>query len=95
VGGNIDAHRRIHTEYMSFKNHSTISSSYGIQVHYHHYQRRYFDRLLYCDSRYVSKMYLGIWKPPGVSKRMWSVSLDVSISGKYQTLEVHSCHPSE
>jgi len=36
-------------------------------------------------------MYFSHWKPPGVSERMWSVNLDASISGEYQTLEGHSC----
>jgi len=43
----------------------------------------------------ISKMYFSYWKPPGVSERMWSVNLDASISGEYQTLEGHSCWPSE
>jgi len=43
----------------------------------------------------ISKMYFSHWKPPGVSERMWSVSLDASISGEYQTLGGHSCRPSE
>jgi hypothetical protein len=30
-----------------------------------------------------------------VSERMWSVNLDVSVSGEYQTLGGHSCRPSE
>jgi len=32
-------------------------------------------------SLYISKMYFSHWKPPGVFERMWSVTLDVSISG--------------
>jgi len=44
---------------------------------------------------YISKMYFSHWKPPGVSERMWSVNLDASISGEYQTLGGHSCRPSE
>jgi len=44
---------------------------------------------------YISKMYLILWKPPGVSERMWSVNLDASNSGEYQTLGGHSCRPSE
>jgi hypothetical protein len=43
----------------------------------------------------ISKMYFGHWKPPGVSERMWSVNLDASISGEYQTLGGHSSQPSE
>jgi len=35
------------------------------------------------------------WKPPGVSERMWSVNINASISGEYQTLGGHSCRPSE
>jgi hypothetical protein len=48
-----------------------------------------------CKNDGISKMYLSHWKPPGVSERMWSVNLDVSISGEYQTLGGHSCRPSE
>jgi hypothetical protein len=43
----------------------------------------------------ISKMYFSHWKAPGVSERMWSVNLDASISGEYQTLGGHSCLPSE
>ena len=43
----------------------------------------------------ISKMYFSHWKTPGVSERMWSVILDASISGEYQTLGGHSCRPSE
>jgi len=43
----------------------------------------------------ISKMYFSHWKPPGVSEKMWSVNLDVSISGEYQTLGGHFCRPSE
>jgi hypothetical protein len=43
----------------------------------------------------ISKMYFSHWKPPGVSERMWSVNLDASISGEYQTLGGHSCRRSE
>ena len=35
----------------------------------------------------ISKMYFRHWKPPGVSDRMWSVNLDASISGEYNTLK--------
>jgi hypothetical protein len=42
----------------------------------------------------ISKMYFSHWKPPGVSERMWSVNLDASISGEYQTLGGHSCRLS-
>ena len=44
---------------------------------------------------HISKMYFSHWKTPGVSERMWSVILDASISGEYQTLGEHSCWPSE
>jgi hypothetical protein len=40
-------------------------------------------------------MYFSHWKPPGVSERMWSVNLNASISGEYQTLGGHSFRPSE
>jgi len=43
----------------------------------------------------ISEMYFSQWKPPEVSERMWSVNLDASISGEYQTLGGHSCWPSE
>jgi len=44
---------------------------------------------------FISKMNFSHWKTPGVSERMWSVNLDASISGEYQTLGGHSCWPSE
>jgi len=44
---------------------------------------------------HISKMNFSHWKPPGVSERMWSVNLDVSISGEYQALGGHSGYPSE
>jgi len=43
----------------------------------------------------ISKMYFSHWKPPGVFESMWSVNLDASISGEYQTLGGHSGRPSE
>jgi hypothetical protein len=43
----------------------------------------------------ISKMYFSRWEPPGVSERMWSVKLEASISGEYQTLGGHSGRPSE
>jgi len=43
----------------------------------------------------ISKMHFSHWKPAGVSERMLSVKLDVSISGEYQTLGGQSCRPSE
>jgi len=44
------------------------------------------ERILRC----ICKMYFSHWKPPGVSERMWSVKLEASISGGYQTLGGHS-----
>ena len=41
----------------------------------------------------IIKMYFSYWNPPGVSGRMWSVNLDASISGEYQTKGGHSCWP--
>jgi len=43
----------------------------------------------------ISKMYFSLWKTPGVSERMWSVNLEASISGEYQTLGRDSGRPSE
>jgi len=43
----------------------------------------------------ISTMYFSHWNHPGVSERMWSVNLDTSNSGEYQTLGGHSCRPSE
>ena len=43
----------------------------------------------------MSPMYFSLWKTPGVSERMWSVNVEGSISGEYQTLERHSSRPSE
>ena len=40
-------------------------------------------------------MYFSLWKTPGVSERMWSVNLEVSMSGEYQTLGGFSGRPSE
>jgi hypothetical protein len=40
-------------------------------------------------------MYISLWKPPEGSKRMWSVNLDASSSGEYQTVGGHSSQPSE
>jgi hypothetical protein len=53
--------------------------------------------VLWLDKLYgfISKMYFIRLKPPGVSARMWSVNLDASISGEYQTLGGHSCWDSE
>jgi hypothetical protein len=46
-------------------------------------------------DEYSSKMYFSHWKPLEVSERMWSVNLDASMSGEYQTLGGNSCWPSE
>jgi len=43
----------------------------------------------------ISTMYFSLWKTPGVSERMWSVNLEGSISGEYQTLGGYSGRPSE
>jgi len=43
----------------------------------------------------ICTMYFSHWMPPGVSEKMWSVNLDASISGEYQTLGGHSWRPSE
>ena len=51
--------------------------------------------LILGDTEDISKMYFSHWKAPGVSERMWSINLDASISGEYQTLGGHSCRPSE
>ena len=55
------------------------------------------DKCWWCLGKesHISKMYFSHWKPPGVSERMWSVNLNASISGEYQTLGGHSCRPSE
>jgi hypothetical protein len=39
-----------------------------------------------CALNCISKMYFSLWMTPGVSERMWSVNIEVSISGEYQTL---------
>jgi len=44
---------------------------------------------------FISKMYFSLWKTLGVSERMWSVNLEASISGEYQTLGGYSGRPSE
>jgi hypothetical protein len=44
---------------------------------------------------YISKMYFSLWKPPEVSERMWSVNLDASGSGEFQTVGGHSGQPWE
>jgi hypothetical protein len=43
----------------------------------------------------ISKMYFSLWEPPEVSERMWSVNLDGSMSGEYQTIGGHSDLPLE
>ena len=60
--------------------------------------KTYYDIVLKEENtalRFISRMYFSHWKPPGVSERMWSVNLDGSISGEYQTIGGHSCEPSE
>ena len=52
-------------------------------------------RLAVPTLRDISKMYFRCRKSPGVSERMWSVNLDASMSGSYQTLGGHSGHNSE
>jgi hypothetical protein len=44
------------------------------------------DPLVHIGIYYISKMYFSYWEPPGVTERMWSVHLDASVSGEYQTL---------
>ena len=44
---------------------------------------------------YISKMHFSYWEPLGVSEKIWSVNLDASISGEYQTLGGQSGWPSE
>jgi hypothetical protein len=44
---------------------------------------------------YIRKMYFSYWKAAGVFVTMWSLNLDASISGEYQTLGEHSCRLSE
>jgi len=51
--------------------------------------------LLLMPTTSIGKMHFSHWKPPGVSKRMWSVNSDASVSGEYQTLGGHSGRPSE
>jgi hypothetical protein len=46
-------------------------------------------------SEYISKMNFSFWKTPGVSERMWSVNLEASISGEYQTLAGYVGRPLE
>ena len=47
------------------------------------------------QAEYISKMNFSHRKPPGVSERMWSVNLDASIAGEYETVGGHCCRPSE
>jgi len=54
-----------------------------------------FRELSVVPESFISKMYFGLWKTPGVSERMWSVNLAASISGEYQTLGGYSGRPSE
>ena len=58
-------------------------------------EARKLHRMPTAHDLFNSKMYFSHWKPPGVSERMWSVNLDASISGEYQTLGGYSCRPSE
>jgi hypothetical protein len=51
--------------------------------------------LLYQYCAHISKMYFSLWKPPGVSERMWSVYFEGSISGQNHTLGGYSGQPSE
>ena len=46
-------------------------------------------------NKYISKMYFSLWKPPGISERMWGVNLDASSSGDYETLGRHYGRCSE
>ena len=43
----------------------------------------------------ISKLYVSLWKTPGVSERMSSVNLEASILGEYRTLAGYSGRPSE
>lgn len=43
----------------------------------------------------LCKMYSTYLRPPGVTERMWSVNVDVSISGEYGMQGGHSGHHSE
>jgi len=52
------------------------------------------DAAANCDI-FIRKMFFSLWKPPGVSERMWSVNLDVSMSGEYQTQGGNSGRPSD
>jgi hypothetical protein len=54
-----------------------------------------FHDIFHFGLDFIRKMYFSHWKPPGVSERMWSVTLDASISEEYQTLGRHSCQPSQ
>jgi hypothetical protein len=47
------------------------------------------------EPEYISKMYFGLWEPPGVSERLLSVNLAASIWVEYQTLGGLSGWPSE
>jgi hypothetical protein len=44
---------------------------------------------------HISKMYFSLWKTAGVSERMWSVNIEESISGEYQTLGGYSGRSAE
>ena len=47
------------------------------------------------QAHHISTMYFRHREPPGVSEKMWSVNLDASIAGEYQTLGGHSGPPWE
>jgi hypothetical protein len=46
-------------------------------------------------NNHISKMNFRLWKPPGMSERIWSVNLDASMSGEYLTLKELACWASE
>jgi len=71
--------------------------AFGDQVNRSNPQTTSSGRVQRTSERFscISKMYFSHWNTPGVSERMWSVILDASISGEYQTLGGHSCRPSE
>lgn len=47
------------------------------------------------DLPFISKMCLSHSKPAGISEMMWSVNLDSSSLGEYQTLGGNSGWPSK
>jgi hypothetical protein len=40
---------------------------------------------MHLEAEILREMYFSNLKPPAVSERMWSVTLDASIAGEYQT----------